>query len=142
MGKETQKPDAGDGGGNPPPKREAPGSGLRVANNTSGRVRFDDRGNAIWEWAVTTGQFSAEASTSRLKKLENPTLSLAEDSPTPAPANLVRPNPKGVSQGYSPYDSGLLAKSAQPRKKDLRRLSEWLKLQKQAANNKPDDDQD
>jgi hypothetical protein len=138
MSKETQKPDAGNGSGNPPQKRDAQGTGLRVANNTSGRVKFDDRGNAIWEWAVTTGKFSAEASTSRLKKLENPTLALAEDSP--APADLVRPNPKGVSQGYSPYDSGLLAKSEPPRKKDLRRLSEWLKLQKQAANNKPDED--
>jgi hypothetical protein len=140
MSKETQKSnaDAGNGGGGPSPKRDTSVTTTRVSNNTSGRVKFDDRGNAIWEWAVTTGKFGVEVSTSRLKKLEDPALSLAEDSP--APADLVKPNPKGVTQGYSPYDSGLLAKAEPPRKKDLRRLSEWLKLRKQAANNNPDED--
>jgi len=33
-----------------------------VTTNTSGRVKFDDRGNAVWEWAVTTGAFRAEVS--------------------------------------------------------------------------------
>jgi hypothetical protein len=115
----------------------------RVTTNTSGRVKFDDRGNAVWEWAVATGSFSAEVSevsTVRLKKLENPTLSLAEDSPAPAENNVVKPNVKGAVQGYSPYDSGMLVKAAAPRKKDLRRLSEWLKLRKQASSNNQDDE--
>jgi hypothetical protein len=34
----------------------------------------------------------------------------------------------------------MLVKAAAPRKKDLRRLSEWLKLRKQASSNKPDDE--
>ena len=44
--------------------------------------------------------------------------------------------------GYSPYDSGLLVKAAEqrPKKKDLRRLSEWLKLRHQASRNKKDQD--
>jgi hypothetical protein len=149
------KTDAGNGGGSPSPKRDAPlGDKARVGRNTSGRVKFDDRGNAVWEWAVTTGAFGIEVSTSRLKKLEAPGLSLAEDEPTPAidfEANPgkgptkpgpVKPNPKGVAQGYSPYDSGVLAKSSTPPppRKDLRRLSEWLKLRKQAGNNNQDED--
>ena len=147
------KPDAGNGGDSLSPKRDAPsGDKVQVARNTSGRVKFDERGNAVWEWAVATGAFGREVSTSRLKKLEDPGLSLAEDTPTPAidfKANPgtspvkpgpVTPNPKGVAQGYSPYDSGLLAKSAPPPKKDLRRLSEWLKLRKQASNNNQDED--
>ena len=38
------------------------------------------------------------------------------------------------------YDSGKLGKAAAPRKKDLRRLSEFLKLKKQAAGNRDDEE--
>lgn len=110
-----------------------------LIDNTTGRVKFDDRGNAVWEWAVTTGAFGAEVSTAQLKKLENPTLSLADDS-APTALGIVKANPKGVTQGYSPYDSGLLVKKEPARKKDLRRLSEWLKLRKQVGSNNPDED--
>jgi hypothetical protein len=112
-----------------------------VTRNNSGRVKFDDRGNAVWEWAVATGSFATDVSTSRLKKLENHTLSLADDTPPPT-NDIVKPNPKGVVQGYSPYDSGLLAKTAQApaKKKDLRRLGEFIKLREQANRNKRDDD--
>ncbi len=89
-------------------------------------------------WAVTTESLSLETPTQRLHKLDNPTLSLAEDGPTLGEG--AKGDPRGVSQGYSPYDSGLLAKKAAPRpKKDLRKLSEWLKLKKQASSNKPDE---
>jgi hypothetical protein len=125
-----------------PGTRDAPAtqsSGL--TRNNSGRVKFDDRGNAVWEWSVATGSFATDVSTSRLKKLENQTLSLADEAPPPA-NGIVKPNPKGVVQGYSPYDSGLLAKSARPpaKKKDLRRLGEFLKLREQATRNKQDED--
>ena len=53
----------------------------------------------------------------------------------------MRPNPLGTKKGYDPYDSGKLGKRPPaPAKKDLRRLSEFLKLKKQAANNDDDDD--
>ena len=49
--------------------------------------------------------------------------------------------PPDVVTGYSPYDSGVLAKPGVPRKKkDLRRLSEWLKLKKQSDCPEPDDE--
>jgi hypothetical protein len=118
VSRENLKPKADAGTGVPSPKRDAAAlESNRVTTNTSGRVKFDDRGNAVWEWAVTTGAFSAEVSevsTARLKKLENPTLSLADDD-SPPPANLVRPNVKGTVHGYSPYDSGMLVKAAAPR---------------------------
>ncbi|MGA2399821.1 MAG: hypothetical protein ABSG30_17435 [Steroidobacteraceae bacterium] len=103
-------------------------------------MQFDDRGNAIWEWAVSTGAFGREVSTERLKKLENPGLSLAEDAPTPF--DKVKPNPQGVVKGYNPYDSGKLARGGPPPKKktDLRKLSDWLQLKKQAETKKPDAD--
>lgn len=36
---------------------------------TSGRVQFDERGQAVWEWAVKTGMFDRNASTQRIQKL-------------------------------------------------------------------------
>jgi hypothetical protein len=106
---------------------------------STGRVKFDERGNAVWEWQVATGAFTADVSTQRLQKLASPGLSIADDSPTPF--ETVRANPLGTKKGYDPYDSGRLGKKPPPAKKDLRRLSEWLKLKKQAAGNK-DEPQD
>ena len=110
-------------------------SGGRKDVKGTGRVKFDDRGNAVWEWSVATGAFGGEISTQRLQKLEHPALSIADDAPTPL--DTVRPNPLGTKKGYDPYDSGKLGKPPEaPRKKDLRRLGEFLKLKKQAATNK------
>jgi hypothetical protein len=112
--------------------REAP-----VTTQNTGRVKFDDRGNAIWEWAVSTGKFAPIPSGKALEKLENTALSLADDSAPPVPG---LPTPKALTQGYSPYDSVRAGKAEaevkRNRKKDLRRLSEWLKLREQAARNK------
>jgi len=150
VSRHNQKPKAGAGEGAAAapesdtassPKRDAPAAPKRaapVASNMSGRVKHDDRGNAIWEWAVTTGALAVETSTQRLRKLDNPTLSLAEDAPSPL--EVVKKNPLGTVKGYSPYDSGVLAKTQAPRKKDLRKLSEWMKLRKQAGNNRLDEE--
>ncbi len=105
----------------------------------SGRVKHDERGHAVWEWSVATGAFATDVSDQRLKKLENSNLRLLDDQPTPG--HIVKPNPHGTVKGYSPYDSGLLVgKKEAPRKKDLKKLSEWLKLRKQASTNKQDDE--
>lgn len=106
----------------------------RPVGKPAGKVKFDDRGNAIYEWSVATGEFARDSSTERLRKLENPSLSLAEDAPTPV--EVARSNPLGTIKGYNPYDSGKLGGKEVPKKKDLKKLSEWLALRKQAAENK------
>jgi hypothetical protein len=129
--KPSNKPGADDPG-------QAPARETAAGDKSTGRVKFDDRGNAVWEWSIATGAFGHEVSTERLHKLEHPALSLADDAPTPC--ETVRPNPLGTKKGYDPYDSGKLGKSAAPRrKKDLRRLSEFIKLKKQASGNKDDE---
>lgn len=140
MNAENSKPSpkAGQGGGEasaPDAKAEAKKDDAK----STGRVQFDDKGNAIWQWSISTGAFAREVPTEHLQKLENPALSLAEDAPTPY--ETVRANPHGTKKGYDPYDSGKLGKTAAtPRKKDLRRLSEALQLKKQAAKNQDDKD--
>jgi len=140
MSKNTKagSPDTPSGKPNPEPDRTSP-----VTNNVTGRVRFDERGNAVWEWAVNTGSFGKDVVTSRLKKLENSSLSISTDESSAPPERPVAIR-KGVAQdGYSPYDSGLLVKAKsevqRTKKKDLRRLGEWLKLREMANRNKQDD---
>lgn len=84
----------------------------------SGRVRFDDRGNAVWE-------------TWRGRRLEHPGLAIVEDE-APAPSGAAPINSKGGRLGYDPYHSGLVKKKSEekPRKKDLRALSRWIEMQK------------
>jgi hypothetical protein len=107
---------------------------------STGRVKFDERGNAVWEWQVATGAYGLEVSTQRLQKLQHPALSIADDAPTPF--DRVRPNPLGTKKGYDPYDSGRLGKPARPQQKDLRKLSDWLKLKKQADAKKDEEPKD
>ena len=117
-----------------------PSSKNESGDKSTGRVKFDERGNAVWEWQVTTGAFGVEVSTQRLQKLEHPALSIADDAPTPF--ETVRSNPLGTKKGYDPYDSGRLGKKPPPAKKDLRKLSEWLKLKQQAESNKDEEPQE
>lgn len=119
-----------------PPKPDAERTTLNAsADIPPGKIRFDDRGNAVWEWALNTGEFVKDSASMRLQKLDNPTLSIADDAP--ARADVARANPYGTVKGYNPYDSGKLGGRDAPKKKDLRKLGEWLALKRQAERNKP-----
>jgi hypothetical protein len=99
-----------------------------------GQIAFDDRGNAVYEWK---GDYLTEDGTAgeraRDKALAHPGLAIVEDeSPANAP---IRSNPKGLRNGYNPYESGVLAKKGPRKKVDLRELSKWMEAKKVA---KPD----
>jgi hypothetical protein len=94
-----------------------------------GEIAFDDRGNAVYAWSddrlVEDGEDGERA---RERALAHPGLSLVDDEPaTNAP---IRSNPKGLRQGYNPYESGVLAKKQVNKKRDLRELSKWMELKK------------
>ena len=99
--------------------------------NQPGQIAFDDRGNAIYEWQDQALSEDGEAGErARKKALAHPGLAIVEDE---GPANApIRSNPKGLRNGYNPYESGLLAKKGAGKKKDLRELSKWMEAKKNA----------
>jgi hypothetical protein len=118
--------------------------GLRVRPRTvdkteqqqkPGKVAFDERGNAVYEWSTDTlAEDSDSGAKMRNKALDYQGLSLVDDEP---PKNApIQQNPKGLRVGYNPYESGMLAKKEHKKKKDLRELSKWVdmkrKLQKKS----------
>jgi hypothetical protein len=119
--------------------------GLRVRPRTSeqsqqqkpGKVAFDERGNAVYEWndesLTEDGEHGERA---RNKALQYHGLSLADDEP-PKDAPIQQ-NPKGLRVGYNPYESGLLAKKERKKKKDLRELSKWVDMKRRLANKSED----
>ncbi|MBS0395302.1 MAG: hypothetical protein JSR54_11785 [Proteobacteria bacterium] len=74
----------------PKPTAAPPGA---TADRKSGRVRFDERGQAVWEWAVQTGMFDRNASTQRIRALTEAPVKLeiadaaAEKPAAPKPAS-------------------------------------------------------
>jgi hypothetical protein len=69
----------------PPAPPAAPPPGEPARERTSGRVQFDERGQAIWEWAVKTGMFDRNASTQRIRALVETPIELSIDESPPLP---------------------------------------------------------
>jgi hypothetical protein len=76
----------------------------------SGRVRFDERGQAVWEWAVQTGMFDRNASTSRIRALTEAPVNLELDDA----ATTAKPSAAKPATG-NPYERVAVAK---PEKKE------------------------
>jgi len=99
-----------------------------------GQIAFDDRGNAVYEWQDQALNEDGEAGErARKQALAHPGLALVDDE---QPANApIRNNPKGLRNGYNPYESGLLARKGTSKKRDLRELSKWMEAKKKAKPN-------
>lgn len=119
----------------PPPGAQTPPEPEEPDEKKSGRVTFDSRGNAVWEWSMSTGIFGRNVDTKRLKKLEAADLRI-EDEPNKAAPELSFEQPRPVGGGGDPYNSsgagltGGRSKRTAQKPKDLRRLSEWIQQQK------------
>jgi len=61
-------------------------------------VRFDERGQAVWEWQLKTGHFSSNATSSKLRALTNTALSIEESS-------AKKPLSIDKEAGINPYET-------------------------------------
>lgn len=93
----------------------------------TGRVTYDDRGNAIWQWRDDDAL---------VDELAHPKLEIAEEYvPPPLHTQTLPGIPSPLAQtpkakGFNPYESGPVARVGAKPKKDLRALSEWIELKK------------
>ena len=123
----------------PPPGKQA----KPKSEQPSGRIAFDDRGNAVWEWRTDNGAYKTDVDTQKVKAIQESTgasLSLEDERP-----NTGRP------VGHDPYSSAADPRQPFPRSSppptpeekkpqrrtldDMRRLSEEIKRQR--AGKKP-----
>jgi hypothetical protein len=112
--------------------RLRPRTVARPSADRPGHVSFDDRGNAIYEWADDSlASDGEEGERARRRALAHPGLTVVEDEPNPN--EPIRTNPKGLRLGYNPYESGLLKKQGWKPKRNLRELSKWVEMRKKAC---------
>ena len=67
----------------------------------SGRVRHDERGVAVWDWAVATGEYAALSTTRALKKLEVADLQIEDHKPAELKLETTGRDKAG---GFDPYN--------------------------------------
>ncbi len=90
-----------------PDPADATGGPRGKADATSGRVGFDSRGNAIWEFRDGNRNFSREPSTTMVQKIQPPDLSLEQTGVVQRPdgaSSSGSTNLKGAAEGFNPYD--------------------------------------
>jgi hypothetical protein len=97
-----------------PPQKPKPGS-PRPGEVPSGRVRHDDRGNAVWDWLKESGRHAIESTSRLLRKLESPQLKMEDKEDEELRIQSDR-DPGG---GYDPYNQSTSA--APPRKPPTRK---------------------
>jgi hypothetical protein len=102
-----------------------------------GRIAFDERGNAIYQWTDNLGEDSEDGERARHRALDHPGLAVVEDEPgINAP---IQNNAKGLRLGYNPYESGLLPRrKPSGKKRDLRALSKWIEMKKRVGKGEQD----
>lgn len=124
-----------------PPNETEPPETDKPEEQKSGRVTFDSRGNAVWEWSMSTGNFGRNIDTKRLKKLEASDLKIVEDPTSKEKTYALKPA-KQPGGGFDPYNSSgaslVPTNKPTPKPRDLRRLSEWIQQQKSLGKKNDD----
>jgi hypothetical protein len=67
----------------------------------AGRVRHDDRGMAVWDFAVASGEFATLSATNMMKKLDVADLSIDE---TQGGLKAIQPKGRDAAGGGDPYN--------------------------------------
>jgi hypothetical protein len=126
-----------------PPDGSAPPETDKPEEKKSGRVTFDSRGNAVWEWSMSTGIFGRNVDTKRLKKLEASDLKIVEDPTSKEKTFRLQPA-KQAGGGFDPYNSSgashVPTGMPTPKPRDLRRLSEWIQQQRSLGKKTPEEE--
>jgi hypothetical protein len=95
-----------------PSKPQVAGAEPGAAGRKSGRVQFDERGQAVWEWAVQTGMFDRNATTQRVRALSESAMNLSvEETPAPVTAKAAIAPPRR-GDAVTPYDRAPVATPA------------------------------
>lgn len=68
----------------------------------SGRVRHDERGMAVWDWAVATGEFATLSATRAMKKLQVADLQI--DETQKKPQLELEKTGRDQGGGFDPYN--------------------------------------
>jgi hypothetical protein len=74
---------------------------LDMPGGPSGRVRHDERGVAVWDWAVATGELATLSTTRALKKLEVADLKIEDHKHTELKLETTGRDKAG---GFDPYN--------------------------------------
>jgi hypothetical protein len=75
----------------------------RADDRPAGRVRHDERGMAVWDWAVATGEFATLSATSALKKLDAVDLKI-EETNRAGPKLSLETSGRDKGGGFDPYN--------------------------------------
>jgi hypothetical protein len=87
----------------------------------SGRIAFDARGNAIWQWRTEGGDFKSDVDTRTVRAIQDATGVKLGEAPTPSPSHTATHDP------YSTADTPRSQKGPRRTLDDMRRLSEEIK---------------
>src|SRR6185503_5562477 len=74
------------------------------SDRPAGRVRHDERGVAVWDWAVATGEFATLSATHMLKKLEVADLKIEETQKNQGPKLSLKEAGRDKGGGFDPYN--------------------------------------
>ena len=86
---------------NPPAANDMLPEKFLQSDRPAGRVRHDERGMAVWDWAVASGEFAALSATNMMKKLEIDDLKIEE---TQRAVRAIAPVGRDVGGGGDPYN--------------------------------------
>lgn len=97
---------------------------LEKEKSGDGRIEFDELGNPVW----VPSKPGAEGDTAIMRLLDTKQLKIQDDPESDH--RPVRANPVGTKKGYDPYDSGVLSKDRNKKKRNMRELSKWIETRK------------